>query len=162
MKYHKILRKGELRMLNKIKMSGIVVLAIGVGLLIFTFINAFLFLHAELGLIASQDFVGAFGEALAPLIATCIRVMYLSVMGWIGSILTIRGITVIRHVSPPQTSQKLKPKAKAITQKQAKKAPERDIKSQEKPRTAEKNQEEVQHSEETIVLPPPPPPMPRQ
>jgi len=72
---------------DKIGLSGIIVLMIGVALLIFTFISAYGFLTESLSIIASEDLVQTFGEALAPLIATCIRVMYLGVMGWIGSLL---------------------------------------------------------------------------
>jgi len=53
-------------------------------------------------LIATGDLVKAFGEALAPLIATCIRVMYLGIMGWIGSLLTLRGISLLKEVPSPQ------------------------------------------------------------
>ena len=89
---------------DKIALSGITVLMIGVALLIGTFVSAYGFLTQSLSIIASQDLVRTFGEALAPLIATCIRIMYLGVMGWIGSLLTIRGVTIIAHmpqVPPP-------------------------------------------------------------
>lgn len=81
---------------NKDKMasSGIKVLSIGVALLIFTFISAFVFLTENLQILATQNMAQTFGEALGPLIATCVRVMYLGVMGWIGSLITIRGITM--------------------------------------------------------------------
>lgn len=95
---------------DKITLSGIAVLVIGVALLIFTFISAYGFLAQSLEIIASEDLVQTFGEALAPLIATCIRIMYLGVMGWIGSLLTVRGVTIIAHA--PQMP-------KAAPQKQA-------------------------------------------
>jgi hypothetical protein len=82
---------------DKIALSGITVLLIGVALLIFTFVSAYGFLTQSLSIIASEDLVRTFGEALAPLIATCIRIMYLGVMGWTGSLLTIRGVTIIAH-----------------------------------------------------------------
>jgi hypothetical protein len=40
----------------------------------------------------------AFGEAIGPLIETCIRIMYLGIMGWIGSILTVRGIQLVTQL----------------------------------------------------------------
>ncbi|MEA2090691.1 MAG: hypothetical protein U9O89_08085 [Thermoproteota archaeon] len=150
-------------MLEKIKISGIVVLAIGVGLLLFTFINAYLFLHEDLGIIATKDLVEAFGEALAPLIATCIRIMYLGVMGWIGSILTMRGITLIRHPPPPKAAQEVEPKTKPATQQQAKRAPKKVAQPQEKPKeakTKEEKQKTAQSSEGATVRPPLPPPPP--
>lgn len=82
---------------DKIALSGVTVLGIGVALLVFTFISAYGFLTRNLEIIASQDLVQTFGEALAPLIASCIRIMYLGVMGWIGSLLTIRGVTLITN-----------------------------------------------------------------
>ncbi len=76
-------------------------LGIGLALLIFTFASAYLFLNDGLKIITSQDLGQTFGEALAPLIATCVRVMYLGVMGWIGSLITIRGVTLMSN--PPKT-----------------------------------------------------------
>jgi hypothetical protein len=96
---------------DKIALSGITVLMIGVALLVFTFISAYGFLTQALSIIASADLVQIFGEALAPLIATSIRIMYLGVMGWVGSLLTIRGVTIIANapsipaVVPPQKAE---------------------------------------------------------
>jgi hypothetical protein len=69
-----------------------VVLFIGVGLLVFTFISAYSFLAGLAAIDPIPSLVEHFGEVLAPLIETCIRIMYLGIMGWIGSILTVRGI----------------------------------------------------------------------
>jgi hypothetical protein len=82
---------------DKIAVSGITVLGVGVALLIFTFISTYGFLTQSLQIITSQDLVQTFGETLAPLITTCIRVMYLGVMGWIGSLITIRGVTIVTN-----------------------------------------------------------------
>ena len=99
---------------DKIAFSGITVLGVGIILLVFTFISAYGFLTQSIEIIASQDLVQTFGESLAPLIATCIRVMYLGVMGWIGSLITIRGVTMIvnapRLESPPQKTASAQPK----------------------------------------------------
>jgi len=88
---------------DKIAVSGVAVLAVGIVLLIFTFISAYGFLTAGLSIITSNDLAQTFGAALGPLIGTCIRIMYLGVMGWIGSLITIRGVTIIAHVPPAQT-----------------------------------------------------------
>lgn len=94
---------------DKTAFSGKTVLGIGIPLLIFTFISAFVFLNEGVQILATQSIAQTFGEALGPLIATCIRVMYLGVMGWIGSLITIRGITIMNNA----------PKAEAgITQPQ--------------------------------------------
>jgi len=96
-------------MVNKAEVSGYVTLFIGVGLLIFTFVSAYLFLTKDPSITGSSDLVTVFGEGLAPLIVTCIRVMYLGVMGWIGSLLTIRGVQLIT-----QLKREVKPEVKPI------------------------------------------------
>lgn len=80
---------------DKIALSAITVLMIGVALLIFTFVSAYAFLTQSLSIMTSSDLESTFGATLAPLISTCIRIMYLGVMGWVGSLLTIRGVTII-------------------------------------------------------------------
>ena len=82
---------------DKPEISGILVLFIGVGLLAFTFLNAYWLLSEDISLIPSQDLVRAFGDALAPLIGAVIHIMYLGIMGWIGSLLTLRGIPLLTH-----------------------------------------------------------------
>jgi len=131
------------------------VLMIGVALLIFTFISAYRFLTQSLSIIASEDLVQTFGEALAPLIATCIRIMYLGVMGWIGSLLTIRGVTIIAHA--PKMS-KITPQkqmaAKPVPQKAKAEKPKEETKQRE-PREEVKPEEETKQPEpEIIVIPP--------
>jgi len=145
---------------DKIALSGIMVLMIGVALLIGTFVSAYGFLTQSLSIIASQDLVQTFGEALAPLIATCIRIMYLGVMGWIGSLLTIRGVTLIAHtpqmptvapqktVPPQQKPVPLPQKAKAEKQPEAAKP---EAKPEPKP---EVKPEAKQPEPEIVVIPP--------
>jgi len=70
----------------------------GIGLLAFTFISAYLFLIADSSITASSDLIDAFGSALAPLIGATIRIMYLGVMGWIGSGLTARGAQLVTQL----------------------------------------------------------------
>lgn len=139
---------------DKIALSGITVLLIGVALLIFTFISAYGFLTQSLSIIASQDLVQTFGEALAPLIATCIRIMYLGVMGWIGSLMTIRGVTIIAHApeTPAITAQK------PVEIRQEPQLSEKEVKvekPQKESKKPEAKQPETKPSEpEIIVIPP--------
>ncbi len=141
---------------DKIALSGVTVLMIGVILLVFTFISAYGFLTQSLSIIASEDLVQTFGEALAPLIATCIRIMYLGVMGWVGSLLTIRGVTIIAHapqpavaVPPQQPRAEPKPQLQPQLQK-----PKVEKLKEEKP-IEEKPKEEVKQPEpEFVVIPP--------
>jgi hypothetical protein len=91
---------------GKIAFSGFTVLAIGVGLLLFTFFSAYGFLTAGISPISTQDLIQTFGEALGPLIAAAIQVMFLGVMGWIGSLITLRGVAVVTNITKtPQIIQ---------------------------------------------------------
>jgi hypothetical protein len=131
---------------DKVALSGITVLLIGVALLIFTFVSAYGFLTQSLSIIASEDLVRTFGEALTPLIATCIRIMYLGIMGWIGSLLTIRGITIIAHL--PETSVETTKKAEAKQQLQPQKT------KTEKPMKEPDKLEAKPSEPEFVVIPP--------
>ena len=132
------------RFRDKIAVSGIAVLLVGVGLLIFTFISAYGFLTQSLPIIATQDLVQTFGGALAPLIATSIRIMYLGVMGWIGSLLTIRGVTIVAHA--PQTPTIVPQKLNENVQSQ----PVQNLKDQKPQKSAESKQSTL----EFMVIPP--------
>jgi cytoskeletal protein RodZ len=153
---------------DKIALSGISVLMIGIVLLIFTFVSAFGFLTAGLTIITSQDLTRTFGEALAPLIATCIRVMYLGIMGWVGSLITIRGVTIIAHAPQPQPTppqkpqameQKVQPKPQPQPQAQPQKLkvekPMEEKPKEEKPKELPKPSEVPKPPEPEIVVIPP-------
>jgi len=123
---------------DKITVSGIAVLMIGVALLIFTFVSAYGFLTQGLSIITTGDLTRTFGEALAPLIATCIHIMYLGVMVWIGSLLTIRGVTILSQARQTpelprlqQTSVKEEPKL--IPKAKEEKAPREIREAEAKP-----------------------------
>jgi len=88
---------------DKIALSGVTVLCIGVALLIFTFFSAYGLLTADLSPISTQDLVQTFGEALGPLIAAAIHIMYLGVMGWVSSLITIRGVTIMTNAPKTET-----------------------------------------------------------
>lgn len=96
---------------DKIAVSGITVLCIGVALLIFTFFSAYGLLTADLSPISTQDLVQTFGEALGPLIAAAIHIMYLGVMGWVSSLITIRGVTIMTHAPKADTGATQAPEA---------------------------------------------------
>ncbi|MGD8565430.1 MAG: DUF1634 domain-containing protein [Candidatus Bathyarchaeota archaeon] len=145
---------------DKMALSGITVLMLGVFLLIFTFISAYGFLTEGLSIIASSDLVQTFGEALAPLIATCIRIMYLGVMGWIGSLLTIRGVTIIAHAPKISKVVHTKRMAKEVVPQKAKtevsKQKPKAIEPKQEPtrEDVEKKEEPKPHEPEIIVVPP--------
>lgn len=102
---------------DKIAFSGIAVLLVGIGLLVFTFISAYGFLTQALSIITSESLARTFGEALAPLIATSIHIMYLGLMGWVGSLITIRGVTVIANA--PKLEPMIVPQKAPVSQPQA-------------------------------------------
>jgi len=94
--------------------SGVAVLFIGIALLVTTFIDAYLFLMKDASIMPIHGLMAAFSQALAPLIETCIRIIYLGLMGWIGSTLTMRGITVLSQVkleAKPKILRRVKTKA---------------------------------------------------
>jgi len=97
-------------MKNKAETLGFATLIIGIAMLAFTFISAYLFLGGDLNIVASSNLEGLFGEALAPLTATIIRVMYLGIMGWIGSLLSVRGIQLLTQIKR-ETSTQMKRKS---------------------------------------------------
>ena len=97
-------------MRDKALVSGYVTLFIGVALLAFTFASAYLFLSNDPSITGSPDLVSVFGDALAPLIVTCIRIMYLGVMGWIGSVLTVRGVQLVTQLKS-EAKPEIKPMA---------------------------------------------------
>jgi len=97
---------------DKTEISGFIVLFAGVALLVFTFFNAYLFLKWLSTIETSPDLMASFGEALAPLIEACIRAIYLGIMGWIGSILTVRGVNILtqlRHEAKAEAKVSEKP-----------------------------------------------------
>ena len=78
------------------ELIGLVILSIGLVFLIVTFYMAFLYLAEELDIITQPDLVKSLGEILGPIAEAIIRIMFLGVMGWIGSLTTIRGMQFLR------------------------------------------------------------------
>ena len=74
------------------------ILFTGIGLLAFTFISAYIFLISNSPINGSSDLVDTFGDSLAPLIEASIRIMFLGVMGWISSIITMRGVQLLTQL----------------------------------------------------------------
>jgi len=109
--------------IDKVELSGLIVLFIGVILLAFTFISAYSFLAGELDILGAEDILQAFGEALAPLIEAVIRILFLGIMGWVGSILTIRAVQLLkkeRTETTPTQQQSSKTENKPATQQESK------------------------------------------
>jgi len=132
---------------DKIAFSGMTVLGIGVALLVVTFLSAYAFLASDLSPISNQDLVQTFGNALGPLVAAAINVMYLGIMGWISSLITIRGVTIMAH-APKAQAETAEP-SQAVLQKTVPKAQKKEAK-QEKTVKPEVTQTEP----EMMVIPP--------
>ena len=139
---------------DKVALSGITVLGIGLILLVTTFVSAALFMSEALPILASQDLVQTFGETLAPLIATSIRVMYLGVMGWIGSLVTIRGVTLIANAPKIETNEPQKPQEpkQKKSHPQSQQTEEKAKLKQEKPH--ETKPEAKRGESDLVVIPP--------
>lgn len=111
------------------ELAAFIILGIGTVLLILTFYMAFTLIVTELGIISALNLSETLGEILGPITEAIIKVMYLSVMGWIGSITTMRGIQLMKETRrTPQPkihmTQKSKPekKEKIETTEKSKKA----------------------------------------
>jgi hypothetical protein len=134
---------GELVKIEKVELSGMIVLFIGVILLAFTFISAYTFLIGKLSLLGSQDILRAFGEALAPLIEAIIRILYLGIMGWLGSILTIRGVQLLKKEKTETLltqQQPIKTEPKPAAQKESKPEAKETKTDAEKPTKVEETE----------------------
>jgi len=125
---------------DKVEVSGIVVLFVGVILLVATFYSAFMFLVGDITILTSADLAELFGNALSPLIAAVIHVLYLGVMGWMGSVMTIRAVQLLKKEKEATPTQPL-PKAmapSASTHAQAKNEPQKDNKEPKAQETPQK------------------------
>jgi len=101
---------------DKTEISALIVLFVGVILLVFAFLSAYGFLSGTLSILASSDLTELFGNAMAPLVEAIIRILYLGIMGWIGSILTIRGVQLLKlekEAITPQSQVKLESRQSA-------------------------------------------------
>ena len=139
---------------DKIALSGITVLSIGIILLAVTFVSAFGFLLNAIPILASENLSQTFGETLAPLVATSIRVMYLGVMGWIGSLVTIRGVTIIANAPKTETSEPQKPQETKQKKTQAQPKPVEKKEKQEQEIQQIQKPDEKTREPEIVIIPP--------
>ena len=82
--------------------AGLAILAIGVFLLLFTFAAAFWFLIRNIESMVPQNVVQTLGQTLGPIIVLSATAIYLGIMVWIGSELTIRGIDLLKFEKQKQ------------------------------------------------------------
>ena len=118
---------------DKVEVSGLVVLFIGVILLAATFYSAFMFLMGDITILSSVDLAELFGNALAPLIEAVIHILYLGIMGWIGSVTTIRAVQLLKKEKDATSQPQVKPNVAPMTmQAQPKPEPQKDAKESKK------------------------------
>jgi len=137
---------------EKVEISGLIVLFIGVVLLAATFYSAFVFLVADITILTSVDLAELFGNALAPLIEAIIHILYLGIMGWIGSILTIRAVQLLKKekeaaVSQPQVRPETKQSSASPALSQLKPETTKEIKEPKKAETSEQTAASKQPAE---------------
>ncbi|MEM3673798.1 MAG: hypothetical protein QW468_06240 [Candidatus Bathyarchaeia archaeon] len=96
--------------IEKPELVAYILIIVGLVLLIFTFIMAYIMLIADPNFLPALNLSEALGEILGPIAVALIRIMYLGVMGWVGSIATIRGIQLYKEFKsaarqqPPQAA----------------------------------------------------------
>jgi len=94
---------------EKPELVAYILIGVGVVLLILTFVMAYLILTSVASLLTSQDLSKALGEILGPIAEAVVKVMFLGIMGWTGSIATMRGIQLYKESKPavqPKTEEK--------------------------------------------------------
>ncbi len=141
---------------EKVEVSGLIVLFVGVILLAATFYSAFMFLVGDITILTSVDLAELFGNALAPLIKAIIHILYLGIMGWVGSILTIRAVQLLKKEKTPLTQSQPKPETRQNAVSAAPPKPDvqkevKEVKKTENPeQTAPQRQTAELRSEATI------------
>jgi len=103
-------KKGAEEMkIERTELIAYILISVGIVLLILTFVMAFLLLTSLLNISAGGNLSDAIGDILGPIAEALIKVMYLGIMGWVGSIATIRGIQSIREIKQLPKAQALPP-----------------------------------------------------
>ena len=84
----------------KIKLSensGIAILLAGVFLLVITFFFAYSHFQADVKILSVFGIATAFDGGLVLFLEAAFRLFYLSIMGWIASIVIAKGLRVLWH-----------------------------------------------------------------
>ena len=85
---------------EKPELMAYILIVVGLLLLVFTFAMALLMLTSVLSITTGMDLSQALGEILGPIAEAVIKIMFLGVMGWTGSIATMRGIQLYKESKP--------------------------------------------------------------
>jgi len=93
--------------IERTELIAYLLIGLGAFLLILTFVMAFSLVIAKISILSAPSLSETLGETLRLIAEALIRVMYLGIMGWMGSIATIRGIQLFREfkqVPKPETN----------------------------------------------------------
>jgi hypothetical protein len=82
---------------DKAEIVAYAIIVVGLLLLVLTFVMAYLMLTSVVSIITSQDLSKALGEIFGPITEAVIKIMFLGIMGWVGSIATMRGIQLYKE-----------------------------------------------------------------
>ena len=77
---------------SKSGLMGIISTAIGLSLLLFIFFTSFNLFQSYTHLLISGEFTAALNQVLV----AAIQAMFLGIMGWVGSIILLRGVDFIK------------------------------------------------------------------
>jgi len=88
--------------LDLARIAGLGLLAVGIGLILFTFSCAYNEFRRVGPLLFSGPIPEVITQALGPLIEACIKAMFLGIMGWAGVDLTSRGIQLLKAPPPEE------------------------------------------------------------
>jgi len=83
--------------IERAELVAYILIAVGLILLVITFIMAYLKLESVVGIITSGNIAEALGKIFGPIVEAVIKIMFLGIMGWIGSIATMRGIQLYKE-----------------------------------------------------------------
>jgi hypothetical protein len=91
--------------IERAELVAYILVAVGLILLVITFVMAYLKLESVASIITSGDISEAMGKIFGPIVEAVIKIMFLGIMGWAGSIATMRGIQLYKEakvkVAPP-------------------------------------------------------------
>jgi hypothetical protein len=95
--------------IEKPELVAYILIVVGVVLLILTFAMACLLLMSIASISTGENLSEALGTILGPIAEAVVRVMFLGIMGWTGSIATMRGIQLYKEsksAAQPKTEEK--------------------------------------------------------
>ena len=91
--------------IERVELVAYILIAVGLLLLVITFLMAYLKLESVASIITSGNIAEALGQIFGPIVEAVIKIMFLGIMGWVGSITTMRGIQLYKEakikVAPP-------------------------------------------------------------